>query len=136
MATNLKFSTALRNALMDAITAYAGANALISIYTGTQPTDANTAVGSQVLLGTLTCGATLAGAAVGGVLTLNTISSDTSADATGTATWFRLLKSDGATVVLDGSVGTASADLILNTTSVVTAATITISSATITDGNG
>jgi hypothetical protein len=135
MASNLKFPTALRNSRLDAITTRAGASALLKLYTGTQATDANTALGAQTLLGTLTCNGTFAPSASGGTLTLNSISDDTSADATGTATWFRLLKSDATTVVCDGSVGTSGADLNLNTTSIQSGATISVTSAVFTEGN-
>ena len=135
MSSNIKMSTAARNALLDSITTYAGGSAKLRIYSGTQPTDANTAIGAQVLLSTLICNATFAPAASGGVLTLNAISNDTDAAATGTATWFRLLKSDGTTVVLDGTVGTSGADLNLNTTSIVQHATVSVTSATITAPN-
>lgn len=135
MASNLKFSTGLRNALADALTTYAGGSALLKIYTGSQPTDANTAVGAQTLLGTLTCNATFAPSASGGVITLNSITADTSADATGTAAWFRLLKSDGTTVVCDGTVGTSGADLNLNSTAISAGAQISVTAATFTIGN-
>ena len=55
--------------------------------------------------------------------------------ASGTATFFRIYKSDGTTVVMDGSVGTSSADLVLNTTTVATNDTVAISSGTIVRGN-
>jgi hypothetical protein len=69
------------------------------------------------------------------VLTLNAIASDASANATGTASWARIFKSDGTTIVLDCSVGTSAADIILNTVSIVAAATVACTSATITEGN-
>jgi len=58
--------------------------------------------------------------------------------ATGTATWFRLLKSDGTTICFDGSVSTVAAgtgDMRLDDTSIVLGGTVAISSATITEGN-
>ncbi|WP_020474235.1 hypothetical protein [Zavarzinella formosa] len=135
MASNLKFTTALRNARGDAITTTAGNSGFIKLYTGTQTTDANTALGAQTLLATLTLNATFAGSTSSGVLTLNAITSDTNAAATGTATWFRMLKSNGTTVVMDGSVGTSGADLNLNTTSIVSGATVACTSAVFTEGN-
>lgn len=124
--------TGLRNAMLDAITTFAGNSGKIRIYSGTQPATGGTAT---TLLAELTANATFAPAASGGVLTLNAITADSSADATGTASWFRLLKSDGTTIVFDGTVGTSGADLNLNTTSIVTAANVAISSFTITAGN-
>lgn len=135
MASNLKFTTALRNARLDAITTLAGASCKLRIYSGTQPADANTALSGNTLLAELTCNATFAPSASGGVLTLNSITQDSTADNTGTATFFRLLKSDGTTVVMDGSVGTSGADLNLNSVAISAGAAVAVSSFTVTDGN-
>ena len=135
MANNLKFSTGLRNARADAITTYTAGSALLKIYTASQPADANTAISSQTLLATLTCNATFAPGASGGVLTLNSITSDTNAAATGTAAFFRLFKSNGTTVVCDGTVGTSGCDLNINTTSIQAGATVAVTSFVFTEGN-
>lgn len=124
-------STGLRNARLDAITTTAGASALLRIYDGTRPA---TGAAATTKLAELTCNATFAPAASGGVLTLNSIANGT-ALATGTATWARIVKSDGTTQVLDCSVGTSGADINLATVSIVTNATVSITSATITEGN-
>ena len=112
----------------------------LKIYTGSQPTDANTAVGAQTLLATLTLASTAFGtpAASGSAgskvvtATANTITDDTSADATGTAAWFRVLKTNGTSVVYDGSVGTSGCDLNLATVSLVAGADVTVTSFAIT----
>ena len=135
MAANPKFANVTVNAEADAIARLLDSGVL-KLYTGTQPATADTALGAQVLLGTLTFSATSAPAAVAGVLTFSAITSDTSADATGTATWFRALKSDTTTTVMDGSVGTASADLILNAVAIVTGAQLDITSLTLTVSKG
>lgn len=137
MSSNLFLSDNTANALGDALAARCNSGT-IKIYAGSQPTDANTAVGAQTLLGTLTFGSTAFGssAAAGttpsrkATITANTITDDTSADATGTATWFRILKSDGTTVVMDGSVGTSGADMNLATTALVAGEDIAITSCT------
>jgi len=126
----LGFSTTLRNARADAITTAAGASALLKIYDGTRPATGGTAT---TLLATLTCNATFAGAASTGVLTLNSITSAT-AVATSTATWFRLTTS-GGTFVMDGNVSTSGSDLNLNTVSIVSGGTVSVTSATFTEGN-
>lgn len=135
MASNLNYPDALRNTRMDAIATRAGNGALLRIYDGTQAADADTAVGAQVLLAELVCGTPFAAGASDGVLTANAISNDASANATGTASWFRLVASNGTTVVCDGTVGTASADLILNTTSIVAGGPVAVSSFVLTAGN-
>ena len=88
----------------------------LRIYDGTQPANADTAVSTQNILAELRFGATAFGASVAGVATANAITADSSANATGTATWFRVFKSDGTTALWDGSVGTAAANhMDLNT---------------------
>lgn len=128
----LGFNVLTRNAMLDAITTFAGNSGKIRIYNGSRP---STGGAATTLLAELTCNATFAGSAASGVLTLNAITNDSSADATGTATWFRLVKSDGTTHVLDGDVGTSGSDLNLNTTSIVSGGPVAISSFTITAGN-
>lgn len=135
MANNPKRTDAAANAACDAMAALANSGKL-RIYDGTQPATAATAITTQVLLAELVMNATAFGSAVAGVATANAITSDASADATGTASWFRLLKSDGTTVILDGSAGTASADLVLTTTSIVAAAAVSVSSFTLTESKG
>lgn len=128
----LALSSTIRNAEMDAITTAAGGSALLRIYDGSRPATGGTATNK---LAELTCNATFAPGASGGVLTLNAITNDSSADATGTATWFRIVKSDGSTFVLDGNVGTSGSDLNLNTTSIVVGGPVAVTSFTITAGN-
>lgn len=117
-----------RNASLDAMNTRL-ANGLIRIYTGAQPATPETAA-SGTLLATLTLPST-AGSVAGGVFTAGTIVSDSSADATGTAGWFRVFQSDGTTVEFDGLVG---AELTLSSTSVVATGTVSITALTYTLG--
>ena len=122
----------IRNAMLNLITTRAGSSALLRIYDGSRPATGGTAT---TLLAELTCNATFAPAATGGVLTLNAITDDSSANATGTATWFRIVKSDGTTFVLDGNVGTSGSDLNLVTTSIVATQPVSVTSFVITEAN-
>jgi hypothetical protein len=119
MALNPKYSNTMVNAEADAV-----GNALdtgyIRVYDGSQPATADTAIGAQVA----------------GVITANAITADASANATGTATWGRVLASNGTTVWFDGSAGTADANIILNTTAIVTGAEVSCSSLTFTVSKG
>lgn len=128
----LAYDVSIRNAQLDAVTTRAGASALLRFYDGTRPATGGTAT---TKLAELTCNATFAPAASGGVLTLNAIATDTSADATGTATWFRIVKSDGTTFVMDGNVGTSGSDLNMNSTSFTAGGSVAVTSFTITAGN-
>ena len=108
----------------------------IRVYDGSQPATADTAIGAQVLLAELRFGADAFPAASAGVLTANPITDDSSANATGTAAWARILQSDGTTTMWDGSVGTASANVILNTVSISSGAVVSCSSLTFTVSKG
>ena len=125
-----------RNAMLDALNTRinlgAGAG-LLRIYDGTRPATGGTAT---TLLAELTLSDPAAPSASGGVLTLSAITQDSSANATGTATWFRIVDSD-SNAVFDGSV-TASGgggDLQLVTTSITATQPVQVSSFTITAGN-
>lgn len=135
MALNPKRTNTAANAACDAMAALANSGRL-KIYDGAQPATADTAVTTQNVLADLTMNATAFGASVAGVATANAITSDSSADATGTATWFRLLQSNGSTVICDGSVGTSGADLNLNTVSIVTGAAVAVTAFTLTESKG
>lgn len=131
-----KLSAAARNALGDNLITSMGNGCLIKLYTGTRPTNPDTALSGNTLLGTLTGASPPAPATSGGVITFSAITQDSSADATGTATWFRIYKSDATTAVIDGDVGTSGSDLNLNTTAIVTGGPILVTSLTITMPGG
>lgn len=131
MALNPKLANAEASAAADAVCAHANSG-FLRIYDGTQPTDADTAITTQVLLAELTFNATAFGAASNGVATANAITSDSSANATGTATWFRAVRSNGTSVLFDGSVGTATTDIVFNTVSFVSGAAVSVTAFTYT----
>lgn len=137
MAHNLFITNAVAQAMLTAVknAIDAGSAAIIEIYAGTQPTDADTSVGSQTKLATLTMSSTAFGnvsdANPGAIMTADSITPDSSADATGTAAWFRILTQSGGTTILDGSVGTSDADMVFNTVSFTAGSTIEITSMTI-----
>jgi hypothetical protein len=131
----LAYSDAINNArldeIRDAIDGGTGA-ALLRIYNGTRPSKGGTAT---TLLAELTMFDPSAPNATGGVLTMNAITADSSANNTGTATWFRVVQSDGSTFVLDGDVSTSGSDLNLNSVSIQSGQTVEVTSWTITAGN-
>lgn len=126
----LAFSVALRNSRLDTIVTAIGTSGKVRIYSGTRPATGGTAT---TLLAELPLSAT-AGTVSAGVLTLNAITADSAADATGTASWFRVLTSANVAVI-DGDVGASGSDLNLNTTSLVVNGSVAISSFTITEPN-
>lgn len=121
------------NAIVDLIDVGGAGN--IKIYGDTQATDPDTSTSGQTLLGTLGLVATAFGAAAdanpGGRCTADTISPDTSADDTDTATWFRCT-SGGGLAIIDGSVGTGTADMILGSVTITTGVQISITAWTVT----
>ncbi len=135
MANNPKISSTAVNAQADALSDLLD-NGYLRIYDGTKPANANTAVSTQVLLAELRFNATASAAASAGTLTMNAITQDSSANNTGTATWFRALKSDGSTVVFDGSVGTSGCDINLGSTSITSGSSVGVTSMTFTVSAG
>lgn len=127
----LQFDTTLRNTWLDALTSAVGASGLLKLFSGSVP--ANVAAADPAgLLATLTCNATFAPASSGGVLTLNSIASNT-ASGTGTAVSFRLYTSGGTchtqgTVTATGGGG----DVTIDNTSIASGQTISETSFTIT----
>ena len=108
----------------------------IRIYSGTQPSTANTGLSGNTLLAELRFASTAFGSSSNGVSTAGAVTADSSANATGTATWFRTLKSDGSTVVFDGAVGTSSADMVLNSVAISSGAAVSITAFTYTENKG
>lgn len=131
----MRWAVARRNEMLDASTDNVNSGKL-RIYSGTRPTNADTALSGNTLLAELTMNSTSAGASSGGVWTANAVTSDAAADATGTAAFARLFQSDGTTVVADYSVGTSGAEVILNTLNIVANAVVSCSSFTHTLGVG
>jgi hypothetical protein len=131
----LKYSTTARNNKLGSLNTDIGTSCKIRIYSGSRPANVGTAISGQTLLAELIGNASGFGTTSGGVLTASAISS-ASASAGGTASFFRIFKSDGTTAVVDGDVGTSGSDLNLNNTSIASGQTVSISSFTITDNNG
>ena len=128
-------SDAAANAVLTEINTRLNAGATgatVKVYTGTKPAGPDTAISSQVLLGTLTC-ATTAGSVASRTLTFAAITQDSSADATGVATWARLADSNGLAVVdVDASIIGGTGFLQMNTTNIVELGPILIASLVIT----
>lgn len=133
MSTTLRNNRATQN--LNAIDANASAGQIL-LYSGSRPAT-GAAITSQLLLAQFTLPKP-SGTVSGGVLTFNAISNTTgtaAATASGTdTTWARILDG-GGNFVMDASVGTSGADINLNAIHIVTGATVSISSGTITEGN-
>lgn len=127
MASALRLSNVLANAGVNAACALANTG-YIRIYNGTQPADPQTAPGATLLAELRFNASAFAGAALGAAAA-GAISDCTDAAATGTATWFRALESDGTTPLFDGSAGATSGfDLNLNSAAIQIHAKVSVTS--------
>jgi hypothetical protein len=135
MALNPKLTNAAVSAAADAVCALANGGYL-ELYDGTQPATGDTAIAAQVNLATLTFGSPAFAGAVNGVAAANAIGDDADANQTGIAAWFRVFKTghtpgsgDEALLrVFDGSIGTATSNLILNSVNIQQHARVSVTS--------
>ena len=112
MANGFYVTQAVAQAMITAFAtaADAGTAAVIEIYAGAVPANADATPSSPTLLASLTCSASISSGisdtGTAARLTFAAITSDTSADNTGTAAYFRIKTQTGGTVVAQGTVGT------------------------------
>lgn len=131
MASNLKIAQNTAQTQANALVGAFTNSSTVNIYTGTQPSTPETALSGNTLLATITLPASSAFSSTNGVMTAAAISNIT-IGATGTAAFFRWLKSDGTTVIADGSCGTSGADMNLNSLSLVSGSVLSTSAFTFT----
>lgn len=130
-----QFSTAARNAALDAIETTAGAAAVLRIRTGTVPANA-AAARSGTVLATMTLPSDWMAAASGGSKSLAGTWQDLSADAAGTAGHFEIMDSGLTTCHIQGTVTATGGggDMTLDNTSIALAQQVTVTSFTLTAG--
>ena len=130
----LGYNVALRNSRLDEITTLIDAGTtggFLRIYDGARPATGGTVT---TLLAELKFSTISFPGAAAGAMTANAITDDTSANATGTATWFRVVD-DLASHVMDGDVGTSGSDLNLNSTSINLGVNVSVTQFDLTAGN-
>lgn len=133
MANSPKRTVEAANAACDAMAALVNGGTLKIYAVGSGvPAAAATAITDQPLLATLTLANPAFAAAVAGVATANAITGDSSADAAGTASFFRMLTSGGA-ARCQGLCGLSGSDLNLNTLNIAAGAQIDVTSLTLTE---
>lgn len=132
----VQFSTAVRNARLDAIETTIGVSAVLKIRTGAAPANVAT-VDSGTVVATCNLPSDYLAAASGGTKAKSGTWEDLSADATGTAAHWRLYASDGTTAHAQGTVTATGGggDLTVDNTSFVAAQAFTVTSWTFTEGN-
>lgn len=132
----LKYSTTVNNARLDAIETAISTAPVLRIYTGAAP-----AAPSDAATGTLLVSMTLPSdwmaAASSGAKAKSGTWSDSSADGSGTAGYFRIWDSGVATCHVQGSVTATGGggDLTLDTTTIVAGQVVTVSTFTLTASN-
>lgn len=99
-----QFSVAVRNAKLDAIETTIGTAPLLRIYSGTPPADTATALSGNTLLAEITLPSDWLAAASGGSKSKSGTWTDSSANASGTASFYRVYDSSGATCHEQGTV--------------------------------
>lgn len=127
-------SEPIRNARLDVIDTIIGPSGILKILTGDVPLSTDIA-DTGVTLATVNLESGWMLAASGGIKYFNGTWADSSADNSGTASYFRLYSVDGVTCGMQGTVGTSFADMIVLTTSFVATQPFTITSFTLVDGN-
>jgi hypothetical protein len=146
LATQPVISMAGAIVALNALTALlnTGGAGHINIYSGSAPAGGTLVAATGVLLSSgCTLSATAFPTAVDSLTTglatatANAVGTDNNCAATGTAGYFRALNGAG-TVIFQGTVGTATADMILNTVSIVSGSSVAITSwvVTLPDGTG
>lgn len=136
MALQTRIPYATASAACDAIVDRLdiGGAGTVKVYDGTQPANADTAVSTQNILCEFTLANPAFGAASNGAASMaGGTKTDSSANNTGTATWFRAFNGAG-TVIIDGSVAATggTADMIIDNTSIASGQTVNLTAWTVT----
>jgi len=129
----LQFSTAYRNAMLDAFETTIGAAPILEIRTGAPPGNC-AAADSGTLLASMTLPSDWMAAAASGSKALLGTWQDAAADATGTAAHYRIKDSGGSTCHAQGTVTVTGGggDMTLDNASIASGQQVTITSYTIT----
>lgn len=129
----IKYSTAVRNAMLDAIETTIGASPKLRILTGAAPATCATAQ-SGTLLAELTLPSDWASNAASGAKgLLGSWSGTVVAD--GTAAYYRILDNAATTCHEQGTIGTSGQDLNGTSTALTTGQVLVITAKTLTAGN-
>ena len=129
----VQWSSTVRNAVLDAWESSIGTSAIVRVYTGAMPASTGTA-SSGTLLVEYTLGSDWAAAGASGSKTFSSLPIAGTAQATGTAGYYRIFASNGTTCHEQGTV-TASGgggDMTISNTSVTYRQTVNITGFTLT----
>lgn len=132
----LQYSTAVRNAKLDAIETAISTSAIMKIRTTSVPANCAAADAGSVLA-TVALGSDWMAAASGGAKSKSGTWEDTAADASGTAAHFRIYASDGTTCHIQGTVTVTGGggDMTVDSVSFTAGQDFIVNTFTITDNN-
>lgn len=134
----IQLSVAVRNARLDAIETAVGGTAVLKVYDLTAGAPANCAASiTGTVLATLTLPADWMAGASSGSKAMSGTWQDTSADAAGTADFFRLFANDGTTCHMQGTVTATGGggDLTVDNAVFAAGQSFSVTAFTLTDGN-
>lgn len=134
----VSFGTILKNARRDVVESTIGTAPKLRFYTGTPPTNADTALSGNSLIAELTLPSDwlTAGGSVGqSVINNGPWSGTASLAGTNSATFYRIYNTAGSVCHEQGTVGQGSGDLSLDSTSITLNQTISITAFSKTEGN-
>lgn len=133
----VQFSVDVRDARADSVEAEIGTTAVLKIFDGTMPANCATADAGTVLA-TLTLPSDWMAAASSGAIAKTGTWQDASADATGTAQYWRLYESTAATCHAQGDISTVAAgtgSMQMATTTITSGLPFTVASFGWTEGH-
>lgn len=132
----IQYSTAVRNARLDAVESTIGVSAILKIRTGAAPANC-AAADSGTVLASMSLPSDWMAAASGGTKAKSGTWEDASADAAGTAAHFRIYDSGGTVCGIQGTVTATGGggDLTLDNTVLAVGQDILITGFTLTAGN-
>jgi len=133
----VQYSTAVRNAQLDAIETTVSTAAILKIFGGTAPADCATADEAAGALVTMSLPSDWMAAASSGTKAKSGTWQDTSADQTGTASHFRIYETTATTCHMQGTVTLTSGggDIELDSLSITAGQSVSLSTFVITAGN-
>lgn len=130
----IQLSVAVRNARLDAIETTISTAPILRIRTGSAPATCATA-DSGTVLAEMTLPSDWMAAASSGSKAKSGTWQDASANASGTAAHFRIYDSAGTTCHLQGTVGTAGTDMVVDSVTFTSGQPFTVTSFDLTDAN-
>lgn len=130
-----QYSVAVRNATLDPIESTIGVTPRLYLYTGSPPaTTATAATGTLLNSASYSLPSDWMAAASGGSKGIAGAPWTVTANAAGTAGYFRILDSTGTTVGIQGTVGIGTGDMQLDNTNITSGQVVSITAFTITAG--